>query len=49
MTERPLRVIAVAPVTAPRVDTPGYARLSDAASKERLQEGVERLASEGYL
>jgi len=29
--------------------TPGYARLSYAASEERLKEGVERLASAGYL
>jgi aspartate aminotransferase len=29
--------------------TPGYARLSYAASQERLQEGVERLAEHGYI
>ncbi|WP_246987786.1 pyridoxal phosphate-dependent aminotransferase [Halorientalis marina] len=39
----------VATVPGSAFGTPGYARLSYAASKERLQEGVERLASEGYL
>lgn len=29
--------------------TPGFARMSYAASEERLQEGINRLASEGYL
>lgn len=29
--------------------TPGYARLSYAASEERLREGINRLAAEGYL
>jgi len=39
----------VATVPGSAFGTPGYARLSYAASEERLQEGVERLASEGYL
>ncbi|MFB6179668.1 MAG: pyridoxal phosphate-dependent aminotransferase [Halorientalis sp.] len=39
----------VATVPGSAFGTPGYARLSYAASKERLQEGVERLAENGYL
>ncbi|RXK49500.1 pyridoxal phosphate-dependent aminotransferase [Halorientalis pallida] len=39
----------VATVPGSAFGTPGYARLSYAASKERLQEGVERLAEHGYL
>jgi len=29
--------------------TPGYARISYANSKERIEEAVERLDAEGYL
>ncbi|AFZ72111.1 aspartate aminotransferase [Natronobacterium gregoryi] len=39
--------VATVPGTA--FGTPGYARISYAASEERLEEGVERLAEEGYL
>ena len=39
----------VATVPGSAFGTPGYARLSYAASKERLREGVERLAENGYL
>jgi aspartate aminotransferase len=39
----------VATVPGSAFGTPGYARLSYAASAERLREGVERLAEEGYL
>ena len=39
----------VATVPGSAFGTPGYARLSYAASKERLQEGVERLAENGYI
>jgi len=39
----------VATVPGSAFGTPGYARLSYAASAERLREGVERLADEGYL
>ena len=39
----------VATVPGSAFGTPGYARLSYAASEERLNEGVERLASAGYL
>ncbi|MFB6205351.1 MAG: pyridoxal phosphate-dependent aminotransferase [Haloglomus sp.] len=39
----------VATVPGSAFGTPGYARLSYAASEERLREGVERLAEEGYL
>nr|WP_299264932.1 pyridoxal phosphate-dependent aminotransferase [Halorientalis sp.] len=39
----------VATVPGSAFGTPGYARLSYAASKERLREGVERLAEHGYL
>ncbi|NKE35736.1 pyridoxal phosphate-dependent aminotransferase [Natronococcus sp. JC468] len=39
----------VATVPGSAFGTPGYARISYAASEERLQEGVERLADEGYL
>jgi aspartate aminotransferase len=39
----------VATVPGSAFGTPGYARLSYAASTERLKEGVERLAENGYL
>ena len=39
----------VATVPGSAFGTPGYARLSYAASEERLREGVERLADAGYL
>jgi aspartate aminotransferase len=39
----------VATVPGSAFGTPGYARLSYAASKDRLREGVERLAEGGYL
>ena len=39
----------VATVPGSAFGTPGLARLSYAASEERLREGVERLADEGYL
>ncbi|WP_276261223.1 pyridoxal phosphate-dependent aminotransferase [Haloglomus litoreum] len=39
----------VATVPGSAFGTPGFARLSYAASSERLREGVERLAEEGYL
>ncbi len=39
----------VATVPGSAFGTPGYARLSYAASEERLREGVERLSAEGYL
>jgi aspartate aminotransferase len=39
----------VATVPGSAFGSPGYARLSYAASEERLREGVERLAEEGYL
>jgi aspartate aminotransferase len=39
----------VATVPGSAFGTPGYARISYAASKERLQEAVDRLADEGYL
>ncbi|NHN40122.1 pyridoxal phosphate-dependent aminotransferase [Halorubellus sp. JP-L1] len=39
----------VATVPGSAFGTPGYARLSYAASEERLREGVERLADEGLL
>jgi aspartate aminotransferase len=39
----------VAAVPGSAFGTPGYARLSYAASEERLKEGVSRLAAEGYL
>ncbi|MFD1633996.1 pyridoxal phosphate-dependent aminotransferase [Haloplanus ruber] len=39
----------VATVPGSAFGTPGYARLSYAASQERLQEGVERLAEHGYI
>jgi len=39
----------VATVPGSAFGTPGYARISYAASKERLQEGVERLADADYL
>lgn len=39
----------VATVPGSAFGSPGYARLSYAASEERLREGVERLAEEGFL
>ncbi len=39
----------VATVPGSAFGTPGYARLSYAASEDRLREGVERLADSGYL
>jgi aspartate aminotransferase len=39
----------VATVPGSAFGTPGYARLSYAASEARLREGIERLAEEGYL
>ncbi|QGX94031.1 pyridoxal phosphate-dependent aminotransferase [Haloplanus rallus] len=39
----------VATVPGSAFGTPGYARLSYAASTERLREGVERLADGGYI
>jgi aspartate aminotransferase len=39
----------VATVPGSAFGTPGFARLSYAASEERLREGVERLAEEDYL
>ncbi|MCU4741810.1 pyridoxal phosphate-dependent aminotransferase [Natronoglomus mannanivorans] len=39
----------VAAVPGSAFGTPGYARISYAASEERLREGIERLAEEGYL
>ncbi|WP_049925680.1 pyridoxal phosphate-dependent aminotransferase [Halopiger goleimassiliensis] len=39
----------VATVPGSAFGTPGYARVSYAASAERLEEGIERLAAEGYL
>ncbi|ELY47128.1 pyridoxal phosphate-dependent aminotransferase [Natronorubrum bangense] len=39
----------VATVPGSAFGTPGYARISYAASAERLEEGIERLAEEGYL
>ncbi|WP_181692284.1 pyridoxal phosphate-dependent aminotransferase [Natronomonas sp. LN261] len=39
----------VATVPGSAFGTPGYARLSYAASEERLREGVERLADAGYI
>jgi aspartate aminotransferase len=39
----------VATVPGSAFGSPGYARISYAASEERLREAVDRLASEGYL
>ena len=39
----------VATVPGSAFGTPGYARLSYAASEKRLREGVDRLADAGYL
>lgn len=47
--ENALSEAHVATVPGSAFGTPGYARLSYAASTERLQEGVERLATNGYL
>jgi aspartate aminotransferase len=40
---------AVATVPGSAFGTPGYARVSYAASEERLREGVDRLVEAGYL
>ncbi|MFB6172715.1 MAG: pyridoxal phosphate-dependent aminotransferase [Haloarculaceae archaeon] len=47
--ERAIEDAHVATVPGSAFGAPGYARLSYAASQERLQEGVERLADEGLL
>jgi aspartate aminotransferase len=39
----------VATVPGSAFGTPGYARISYAASQERLREGVERLAEHDYI
>ncbi|MFP8956173.1 pyridoxal phosphate-dependent aminotransferase [Natrialbaceae archaeon A-CW3] len=39
----------VATVPGSAFGTPGYARISYAASEKRLEEGIERLVAEGYL
>jgi aspartate aminotransferase len=39
----------VATVPGSAFGTPGYARLSYAASEQRLREGVDRLVDHGYL
>ncbi|MFP9059314.1 pyridoxal phosphate-dependent aminotransferase [Natrialbaceae archaeon A-chndr2] len=39
----------VATVPGSAFGTPGYARISYAASEERLREGINRLVAEGYL
>ncbi|WP_232688186.1 pyridoxal phosphate-dependent aminotransferase [Halobacterium zhouii] len=44
-----LKEAHVATVPGSAFGAPGYARLSYAASKERLEEGVERLADAGFL
>jgi aspartate aminotransferase len=47
--ERAIQDAHVATVPGSAFGAPGYARLSYAASQERLEEGVERLAAEGLL
>jgi aspartate aminotransferase len=47
--EGALEDAAVATVPGSAFGTPGYARISYAADKERLREAVERLADHGYL
>lgn len=47
--ENALSEAHVATVPGSAFGTPGYARISYAASTERLKEGVERLATNGYL
>jgi aspartate aminotransferase len=47
--EDALQEANVATVPGSAFGTPGYARLSYAASQERLREGVERLADGGFL
>jgi aspartate aminotransferase len=47
--ERAIQEAHVAMVPGSAFGTPGYARLSYAASEERLREGVERLADNGFL
>ncbi|RRJ31975.1 pyridoxal phosphate-dependent aminotransferase [Halocatena pleomorpha] len=47
--ENALSEAHVATVPGSAFGTPGYARLSYAASTERLKEGVDRLADNGYL
>jgi len=47
--ERAIQEAHVAMVPGSAFGTPGYARLSYAASEKRLREGVERLADNGFL
>jgi aspartate aminotransferase len=47
--EEALTDVQVATTPGSAFGTPGYARISYAASRERLQEGVERLVNAGYL
>jgi aspartate aminotransferase len=47
--ERAIEDAHVATVPGSAFGTPGYARLSYAASEERLREGVQRLADDGLL
>jgi aspartate aminotransferase len=47
--ENAIQEAHVATVPGSAFGTPGYARLSYAASQERLREGVERLADGGFL
>jgi len=47
--ERAIEDAHVATVPGSAFGAPGYARLSYAAGRERLREGVERLAAEGLL
>jgi aspartate aminotransferase len=47
--ENAIQEAHVATVPGSAFGTPGYARLSYAASQERLREGVERLADSGFL
>lgn len=47
--EEALTDVQVATTPGNAFGTPGYVRVSYAASRERLQEGVERLANAGYL
>jgi len=48
-SEGALEDVHVATTPGSAFGTPGYARFSYAASEERLKEGIERLAEEGYL
>ena len=47
--EGALEDAGVATVPGSAFGTPGYARLSYAASEQRLREGVDRLVDHGYL